>query len=374
MWQALLPLLSDHHCITFNFPGAGPADPAAYDPQRHATLDGYAQTLLALVRQLNRPGLVLVGHSVSAMIGALAAVAQPQAFAERVLLCPSPSFLNDLPDYAGGFESDQIDGLLQGLADGHAAWSQAMAPVIMANPDRPALAARLAESFCEMDPTIALRWARATFLTDLRALLPQVKLPALVLQCRSDALAQPMISLWLLPAGDRQRLQDELRNARHSLDAMPGAVLQCQRSASGALTFPYASSRLLDLLGVTPGQARARGTVVLDALLPAAASAFEASLAAAEARQDASWQVLLQARRHPERSLEWVARRGRGAAADALWHGVLIDVSERERLQAELRVQVGTDELTRLPNRRGLMQQLQRCINGGRPGLQRAAV
>ena len=196
---------------------------------------------------------------------------------------------------------------------------------------------------------------------------PWTTLAALRRETRGASGARPVITLWLLPAGDRQRLQDELRNARHSLDAMPGAVLQCQRSASGALTFPYASSRLLDLLGVTPGQAMARGTVVLDALLPAAASAFEASLAAAEARQDASWQVLLQARRHPERSLEWVARRGRGAAADALWHGVLIDVSERERLQAELRVQVGTDELTRLPNRRGLMQHLQRCIDGGRP-------
>ena len=179
--------------------------------------------------------------------------------------------------------------------------------------------------------------------------------------------ARPVITLWLLPAGDRQRLQDELRNARHSLDAMPGAVLQCRRSASGVLSFPYASSRLLDLLGVTPGQAMADGAAVLDALLPAAAVALNTSLAAAESRGDASWRVLLQARRHPERSLEWVARRGRSAAADALWHGVLIDVSERERLQAELRVQVGTDELTRLPNRRGLMQQLQRCIDGGRP-------
>jgi sigma-B regulation protein RsbQ len=204
MWQDLLPLLSDHHCITFNYPGAGPADPAAYDPQRHATLDGYAQSLLDLVRQLARPGLVLVGHSVSAMIGALAAVAQPQAFAELVMLCPSPSFLNDLPDYAGGFEPDQIEGLLQSLADGHAAWSQAMAPVIMANLDRPALAARLAERFCDMDPTIALRWARAAFQTDLRALLPQVQLPALVLQCRTDALAAPAVGLWTaaqLPLG-----------------------------------------------------------------------------------------------------------------------------------------------------------------------------
>jgi diguanylate cyclase (GGDEF)-like protein/PAS domain S-box-containing protein len=196
---------------------------------------------------------------------------------------------------------------------------------------------------------------------------PWTTLAALRRDSRGAAGARPLITLWLLPAGDRQRLQDELRNARHSLDAMPGAVLQCRRSAAGALSFPYASSRLLDLLGVTPGQAMAHGAAVLDALLPAAASAFEVSLAAAESQGDASWRVLLQARRHPDRSLEWVARRGRSAAAGALWHGVLIDVSERERLQAELRVQVGTDELTRLPNRRGLMLQLQRCIDGGRP-------
>jgi diguanylate cyclase (GGDEF)-like protein/PAS domain S-box-containing protein len=196
---------------------------------------------------------------------------------------------------------------------------------------------------------------------------PWTTLAALRRDTGSAAGATPVITLWLLPAGDRQRLQDELRHARHSLDAMPGAVLQCRRSAAGALTFPYASSRLLDLLGVTPGQAMAQGTAVLDALLPVAAHAFETSLALAESQRQASWRVLLHARRHPERSLEWVAQRGRSLAADGLWHGVLIDVSERERLQAELRAQVGTDELTRLPNRRGLMQHLQRCIDGGRP-------
>ena len=204
MWHALLPLLAQHRCITFNQPGAGAGNPAAYDPHHHATLQGYAATLLDLVAELAEPDLVYVGHSVSAMIGALAAVQVPGAFSQLVMLCPSPCYLNDLPHYPGGFTAEQLDGLLQGLADGHQAWSQAMAPVIMANPDQPALTTDLAARFCAMDPLIALRWARATFLTDLRPVVPQVTVPTLVLHCREDAIAGPAVGEWVaskLPEG-----------------------------------------------------------------------------------------------------------------------------------------------------------------------------
>ena len=197
MWHDLLPLLAQHRCITFNQPGAGAAHPAAYDPVRHATLQGYADTLLDLVAELAEPDLVCVGHSVSAMIGALAAVRAPKAFSQLVMLCPSPCYLNDPPHYQGGFTAEQIDGLLQGLADSHHSWSLAMAPVIMANPHRPALAADLAARFCAMDPAIALRWARATFLTDLRPVVPQLTVPTLVLQCREDAIAGPAVGQWV---------------------------------------------------------------------------------------------------------------------------------------------------------------------------------
>ena len=204
MWHNLLPLLAQHRCITFNQPGAAAANPGAYDPVRHATLQGYAATLRDLVAELAEPDLVLMGHSVSAMIGALTAVQAPKAFSQLVMLCPSPCYLNDPPGYQGGFTAEQLDGLLQGLADGHHSWSHAMAPVIMANPDRPALAADLAERFCAMDPAIALRWARATFLTDLRPVVPQVSVPTLVLQCRDDAIAGPAVGQWVasqLPNG-----------------------------------------------------------------------------------------------------------------------------------------------------------------------------
>ena len=210
MWHDLLPLLAQHRCITFNQPGAGVANPAAYDPVRHATLQGYADTLLDLVAELAEPDLVLVCHSVSAMIGALAAVQAPKVFSQLVMLCPSPCYLNDPPHYQGGFTAEQLDGLLQGLADGHHSWSHAMAPVIMGNPDRPALAADLAARFCAMDPAIALRWARATFLTDLRPVVSQVPVPTLVLQCRNDAIASPAVGEWVashLPDGQLRWLE-----------------------------------------------------------------------------------------------------------------------------------------------------------------------
>ena len=124
----------------------------------------------------------------------------PKAFSQLVMLCPSPCYLNDPPHYQGGFAAEQLDGLLQELADGHHAWSHAMAPVIMANPERPALTADLAARFCAMGPAIALRWARATFLTDLRPVVPQVTVPTLVLHCREDAIAGPAVGEWVARA------------------------------------------------------------------------------------------------------------------------------------------------------------------------------
>lgn len=204
MWRELLPLLRDHHCITFDFPGTGAGSLAAYDPERHASLHGYADNVLALAASLELPDLIFVGHSVSGMIGALAAERAPALFAELVMLCPSPCYLNDGADYQGGFEPEQIDGLLQALEENPVAWSQAVAPLIMGNPERPDLAHELSGAFCAMDPTIALRWARATFLSDLRDQLPRVPVPSLVLQCREDDIAPPGVGQWTatrLPKG-----------------------------------------------------------------------------------------------------------------------------------------------------------------------------
>lgn len=210
MWHPVAELLSDTRCILFDWAGVGRSDPESYDPVRHQTLDGYADDLIALLDELALQDPVIVGHSVAASIAALAAVRMPNLFGQLAMLAPSPCLLNDPPRYHGGFELEQLHALVRGLADGQAAWARAVAPVVMRNADRPALARGLEEKFCLMDPTIAVRWARATFLMDVRAAIPKITVPTMVMQCRNDALAPPDVGEWLfkqLPVGKLLQLQ-----------------------------------------------------------------------------------------------------------------------------------------------------------------------
>jgi sigma-B regulation protein RsbQ len=144
--------------------------------------------VLDICRELDLRDVIFVGHSVSAMIGVLAAVEEPERFSKLVLVGPSPRYIDD-DDYVGGFTEADIDGLLDSLASNYLGWSSAMAPAIIGNSDRPELGQELTESFCRADPAIARHFARVTFLSDNRADLERLRTPCLVLQCTDDAIA-----------------------------------------------------------------------------------------------------------------------------------------------------------------------------------------
>ena len=189
MWRFVAPRFEDRFkVVLFDYIGAGGSDLASYDPDRYSTLDGYAQDVLSLCRELDLQDVIFVGHSVSSMIGVLAAAEEPALFARLVLVSPSPRYIND-GSYVGGFEESDIEELLQSLESNYLGWSSAMAPVIMGNEDRPELGEELTTSFCRTDPEVARRFARATFMSDNRADLARVKTPSLVLQCNNDAIA-----------------------------------------------------------------------------------------------------------------------------------------------------------------------------------------
>jgi sigma-B regulation protein RsbQ len=189
MWRYVAPRFEDEcKVVLFDLVGAGGSDQRAYDPIRHASLAGYAEDVLDICRDLELRDVVFVGHSVSAMIGALAAAAEPSRFSKLVLIGPSPRYIDD-DGYVGGFTEPDIEELLDSLDSNYLGWSSAMAPVIMGNPDRPELGQELTESFCRTDPDIARAFARVTFMSDNRADLPRVPTPSLVLQCSNDVIA-----------------------------------------------------------------------------------------------------------------------------------------------------------------------------------------
>lgn len=193
MWRFVEPAFRDRfRTVLFDHVGAGRSDLTAYDFVKYAGLQGYADDLLEIGRELDLTDAVFVGHSVSAIIGALASIAAPDMFSRLVMVSPSPRYIDDA-DYHGGFSREQVEELLSFLSDNYMGWSATMAPAIMGNPDRPELGEELTDSFCRTDPEIARNFARATFLGDNRSDLNKIPAQTLILQCRDDIIASEAV-------------------------------------------------------------------------------------------------------------------------------------------------------------------------------------
>jgi sigma-B regulation protein RsbQ len=191
MWRHVWPAFADdYRVVLFDHVGAGGSDLAAYDRRKYSTLQGYADDVLELCRELELHDVVFVGHSVSSMVGVLAAAVEPDRFANLVLVGPSPRYVDDEGGaYRGGFTHEDIEGLLDALDSNFLGWSAAYAPAIMGSSQPEELQEELTNSFCRTDPEIARHFARVTFLSDNRDDLERVRTPTLVLQCSDDIIA-----------------------------------------------------------------------------------------------------------------------------------------------------------------------------------------
>ena len=190
MWRFVAPAFeATHSVLLFDHIGCGRADITAYDPLRHAKLEGYAHDVVEILAAADLTNAVFIGHSVGSIIGLLAAIQAPQRIARMVLVCPSPRYLNDPPDYHGGFERSDIDGLIDMMESNLLGWADFLAPAVMGADGAGELTNELKASFCAADPYINRRFAAATFLGDNRRDLPLVQSPALIIQCSDDVIA-----------------------------------------------------------------------------------------------------------------------------------------------------------------------------------------
>ncbi|MER7112753.1 alpha/beta fold hydrolase [Streptomyces sp. NPDC000229] len=206
LWRLVAPTLAeDFRVVLFDYVGAGQSDLTAWTAERYSSLDGYAEDVLDVCRELALRDAVFVGHSVSAMVGVVAAAREPERFGKLVLLTPSPCYIDD-EGYRGGFSKEDIDELLESLDANYLGWSGAMAPVIMGNPDRPELGEELTNAFCRTDPAIARVFARTTFLSDSRNDLAKVAVPTLVVECAEDVIAPREVGAYVHAAIPGSRL------------------------------------------------------------------------------------------------------------------------------------------------------------------------
>lgn len=197
MWRFVTPAFEqDYKLVLVDLVGAGNSDSSAYDIQKYNSLHGHAEDIIEVCEALHLTDVILVGHSVSGMIGALADIQRPGIFSKLVFIGPSPCYINR-GEYFGGFDQKDIEELLKMMESNFIGWSESLAPSIMGNPDKPDLGTEMTESFCKTDPTIAKHFARVTFLSDNRKDLSKVQADCLVLQCNDDIIASEKVGIYV---------------------------------------------------------------------------------------------------------------------------------------------------------------------------------
>lgn len=217
MWRLFVDALSGRYrTVLFDLVGSGNSDLSLYDYVKYGTLQGYADDVLEIVAGCAKSPVIYIGHSVSAMIGMLAAIKAPELFAANVMIGPSPSFIND-GSYVGGFDRSDIEELLATLDNNYLGWSSNMAPAIMGAPDQPELGAELTNSFCRTDPDIAKHFAHVTFLADHRADLARACTPTLIVQSNEDLLAPVAVGEYMhhAIAGSTLAIVDNVGHCPH---------------------------------------------------------------------------------------------------------------------------------------------------------------
>lgn len=240
MWRYVVPAFQTRfRTVLWDLVGSGASDLSAYDFDKYSSLHGYAADVLEILDATAKGPVIFVGHSVSAMIGMLAALEQPERFAGNIMVGPSPSFIND-GDYVGGFTRADIDGLLDTLENNFLGWSSTMAPSIMGAPDQPELAEALTNSFCRTDPRIARHFARVTFLADHRVEPSRVTTPTLIIQSDDDLLAPICVGEYLHRAirGSQLAVVKNVGHCPHL--SAPDASVDAMASFVGELGIPDA--------------------------------------------------------------------------------------------------------------------------------------
>ncbi len=200
--------------VLLDWVGCGGADARAFRADRYASLRGHAADLCELMRELGIERTTYIGHSAGGMIGVLAAISEPALFERLVLLASSPRYLNDPPEYFGGFTEGDVNAVLQLMTENFLGWSSTFAAIAGSND---VVTRELETIFRENDPGHLREFAEAVLRSDFRAELSKLEVPALVLASARDD---------MVPVSASEYLHRHLRGSSYQCFDLAGHCLQ----------------------------------------------------------------------------------------------------------------------------------------------------
>jgi sigma-B regulation protein RsbQ len=199
IWRKLLPHFeADYSLVLFDYVGAGSSDRTLFSQQRYSTLTGYAQDVLEILETLKLRDVIFIGHSVSSIIGLLAAIQRPEYFSSLVFVSPSACYVNDnLAGLRGGYEKEQLDEIMTRINSNYLDWAREVIPTVVNNADKPELIQEILAMFLDYDEKIAQSFALSPFFCDHRMDLLKLKTPCLILPSSQDPMAPLQVGDYL---------------------------------------------------------------------------------------------------------------------------------------------------------------------------------
>lgn len=191
-----MAFLADYRVVLLDNAGAGASDPAAFAQHRYLNLRRYASDLVEVCGALALERTILIGHSMGAMICALATLERPGLAHKLVMIGASPRYI-DTDDYHGGFSRGDVDAIYRDVTTRYSEWANVFAAASMAHADRPALSTQFAQCIKSIPEDRALTVLCSIFQSDHREDIARLDVPTLLIQAKADVAVPQAVAEYL---------------------------------------------------------------------------------------------------------------------------------------------------------------------------------
>lgn len=187
-WQWITPEFEKtHRLILLDLVGSGESDKSAYDEDRYQKIASHVKDIKEVLAALAVKEATLIGHSLGGMMALLLAKNQPELIRQVIVIGSSPSYINDLPDYYGGFNQEDVDNILEMMEVNYVGWASYLSTIAVPPEESESSSKYVESSFLSSDPKITYQFLQMTLLGDYRDILKDVKTDTVILQCSDDS-------------------------------------------------------------------------------------------------------------------------------------------------------------------------------------------